>query len=548
MWTLPSFRKAGRVKSGSNKIERGPILVNVYEIRDLEEVRTFLFQGLWLQRVVAPSAETVRPALEWALQVLARGWPLPPIGFVADLGHVAFGMDWESKAARHKAVVPGVPAQLMPTYEDHVLGKIYADWTFSHAGDALRRYQEDDRKRGLAFLVNQLRERAGFPGVEFSPGVIHSALEMPPDDLLRQGYESLERDGLHPYLRDLYEGLIDAARRVAEVLGPEDLIELQQGTALDEEGERMAFRQVVQAALALEATLPRHRVRPLARRQEVPTRVLDEDTYPVGGFSSISNRGSIESLLHSQLAYIEDDRPDLFDVKFLRDELLYYSRDENQFLRRRRTFVMAFFPDLIERIRFKDADLPWQRGILLLAVLFTTVRKLTEWLSTDALVFEFVFFVEGQPRNFPLEAEFDLLLKLLREQVANGTVVFDFFFTVPPGALNEGQKSEQEDMKWRLREGVAEGRVEFHTVAAAADGLAALCTSRARRSLCHCLTLSVAEQQMQAQDTVITQLRVDGPRPVLGEPGASATGVGQEAEDALETWGAALHQLLQRWI
>lgn len=520
--------------------------MNTYEIRDLEEVRTFLFQGLWLQRVAAPSAETVRPALEWALQVLARGWPLPPVGFVADLGHVAFGMDWESKASRSRSV-PGVPAHLMPTYEDHVLGKIYADWTFSHAGDALRRYKEDDRKHGLAFLVNQLRERAGFPGVEFSPGVLHSALEMPPDEILRLGYESLERDGLHHLLLDLYEALIVAARCVAEVLGPEDLIELQQGTALDEEGERLAFRQVVQAALALEAALPRHRVRPLARRQEVPTRVLDEDTYPVGGFSAISNRGSVESLLHSQLAYIEDDRPDLFDIKYLRDELLYYSRDENQFLRRRRTFVVAFYPDLIERIRFKDADLSWQRGILLLAVLFTAVRKLTEWLSTDSLVFDFVFVVPpGQPRTFPLEAEFELLLKLLREQVVNGTVVFDFIVLNPPGPLSEGQKGELEQLQKHLRERVAEGRVEFHTAAAVADSLSALCTARARRSLCHCLTLSAAEQHLQAQDTVVTQLVVDGPRPALGQ--GDEVPAELEGEDAQEAWGVALHQLLQRWI
>ena len=29
---------------------------------------------------------------------------------------------------------------------------------------------------------------------------------------------------------------------------------------------------------------------------------------------------------------LRDERPDLFDMKFVRDELLYYSRDENQFL------------------------------------------------------------------------------------------------------------------------------------------------------------------------------------------------------------------------
>src|SRR5215831_11988765 len=447
--------------------------MNVYDIRDLDEARTFLQQGLWLQRVVPPTAETVKPALEWCLEVLARGNALPPIGFVADLGHVAFDMDWEGKAARHKAVVPNVPAQLMPTYEDHVLGKVYADWSFTTAAESLRRYKEGrERGRGLAFVLQQFRDRAGFDGVEFAPGILHTLLDAPPDEVLRQGYESLLEGGVHPSLQSLYESLIAAARRTAEVLGPEDIIELQHGTALDEEGERLAFRQVVQAGIALEAALPRHRVRPLARRLEVPTRVLDEDTYPVGGFSSLSNRGSIESLLHSQLAYIEDnERPDLFDIKYLRDELLYYSRDENQFLRRRRTFVLAFFPDLIERIRFKDAELPWQRGILLLAVLFVAIRKLTEWLSTDSLVFDVVFLVpEGQPRGFALQPEFGLLTKLLREQLANGTVAFDFLFQVPRGSPADAHRTELEEIQNGLREKVSQGTIRFATVTSI-DGL-----------------------------------------------------------------------------
>src|ERR1700676_1675885 len=96
------------------------------------------------------------------------------------------------------------------------------------------------------------------------------------------------------------------------------------------------------------------------------------------------------------------ERPDLFDVKFLRDELLYYSRDENQFLRRRRAFVFALYPDLTAT-RFKDPDLPYQRGVLLLALLTTAVRKLSEWLSTDALTFEVLFIGEGEDE--PLAAE-----------------------------------------------------------------------------------------------------------------------------------------------
>ena len=177
---------------------------------------------------------------------------------------------------------------------------------------------------------------------------------------------------------------------------------------------------MIQSTAALMAALPRHKVQPQSRRHDVPTHVLDEDTYPVGGFSSISNRGSVESLLHSQLAYMDEERPDLFDMKYLRDELLYYARDENQFLRCRRTFVFVFYPDLVTT-RFKDVNLPWQRIILLLGLTLAITYKLIEWLSTDALVFEFLFLADDDA--VPLGGEKALLEMILREQTANGTTV-----------------------------------------------------------------------------------------------------------------------------
>ena len=216
--------------------------------------------------------------------------------------------------------------------------------------------------------------------------------------------------------------MIAATRRMAEVLALEDVIALEQRTALADMGQYVAHRQVLQMANRLEEGLPRHKIKPLAGRREVPTRVLDEDTYPVGGFTSISTKGSVESLLHSQLAYMEHDpdlRPDLFDIKFLRDELYYYSRDENQFLRRRRVFLFCLYPDLV-KARYKDPDLPVQRIVLILSLLLTAVRKLSEWLSTDALKFEFLLV---QDRNSkPLANEAALLEMLFREQIENKTV------------------------------------------------------------------------------------------------------------------------------
>src|SRR5262249_40245758 len=141
-----------------------------------------------------------------------------------------------------------------------------------------------------------------------------------------------------------------------------------------------------------------------------------------------------------------DERPDLFDIKYLRDELLYYARDENQFLRRRRTFAFVLFPDLVHT-RFKDADLPYQRGVLLAALLVVAVRKLSDWLSTDALTF--VFFVVGQDELAP---ELSLLRTLLQEQIDTGTVV-----------IVEKATREQAERD---------------------------CALRARRSLCHCLPVA----------------------------------------------------------
>lgn len=480
--------------------------MNVVILRDPDEAQRFLVQGLWLQRAVPPAAGTVRHTLEWALEVAAGGQPLPPVGVVADLGHAAFGADRDARTSREPVTIPGLPPALMRTYEDHVLGKVYADWSFERASDAMRRFQGRDRARGLAYLVKQFRDRAGYGGVELSPGIIRTLLEAQPDELLRRGWESFTSAGPMPLLVEMYESLIAAARRMAEVLGLEDVIALEQRTALADMGQYVAHRQVLQIANRLEAGLPRHKVKPLAGRREVPTRVLDEDTYPVGGFSSISTKGSIESLLHSQLAYMERDaaeRPDLFDVKFLRDELYYYSRDENQFLRRRRVFLFCLYPDLV-KARFKDPDLPAQRIVLVLGLLLTAVKKLSEWLSTDALKFEFLLVQDKDAK--PLAQEGALLEMLFREQIENGTV---------------------------------EVRHLAEPVGPYAD-------RRAQRSLCHVLTVGTSGTDTPTELAVTTGLTVAGPRPEMRIGRDEPTEL--PGDDPVESWTATLERLLAVWV
>jgi hypothetical protein len=485
-------------------------MMTSHDLRDAEEAQVILQQSLWLQRVQAPSAASVRPALQWSLELLSSGQPLPPIGFVADVGHAALETDWLSPENRELPSLPGLPPGLARSYEDHVLGKFYADWTFARASDVLRRdrgmTQERNQARGLAFVLTRFCARVDIAGLVLSPGIIKGLLEQAPQDVLAQGWNALSRDGLHPVLAELYQSLIAAVRQMAEVLAIEDVFELEQGIALAEFGERVALRQVLQAAARLETTLPPCSFRPPTRHRETPTRILDVDTYPVGGFAALSTRGTIESLLHSQLAFMEkDERPDLFDIKYVRDELLYYARDENEFLRRRRTFIVVLHPDLVHT-RVKDPVLPYQRGVLLLALLLVVVRQLSEWLSTDALLFEFLFLAEDEGE--PLVRERELLQMLLREQIESGLVV-------------------------------------IQTIRSA-EALTGDCALRARRSLCHCLMVSIRDCPFEAPDTVVTRLSLDGPYPALAA--GTDSPVSPEGEEPLNIWSAALLKLLERWI
>lgn len=475
------------------------------ELRDSAEARPFLVQGLWLQAVSKPVPESVRPALDWALEILAGGNPLPPIGFVADLGNLAFGVARNLQRGKDAIDLPGWPQTLARSYEDHVLGKALADWTLERGFDALARYNGRDRAKGLDYIVRQIRERANLGGVLFSPAILRSLRDVPASELLAQGYESFTNNGPMPLLVTQYEQLVRGFRGTAELLAPEDWIALEQRTALAELGQYIAHRQVLQQTGRIEARLPSRPLRPLANRREVPTRVLDEDQYPVGGYSSISTRGSIESLLHSQLAFMENERPDLFEMKFLRDELFYYSRDENQFLRRRRGFAILLGPDLVQA-RFKDATLPVQRIVLVLAAILAIVRRLTDWLSHDAIHFEFLF-VQPTGGN-GLQHERELLELLLHESIERGEV-----------------------------------RMQLVESFAAAE---TVCAEFARISPLHVAIVATELVPFEVKGTVVSQFTVNGPKPILMD--GNGTVADFPDDDDAEAWATAVELWLRLWV
>ena len=296
--------------------------------------RRFLVEGLWLQRVVPPTPKHVKAVLEWAVEVASAGQPLPPLGFLADLGHAAFGT--QCVAGADFPEIPSMPPGLARTYEDHVLGKLFSDWTFEVAGElAPCRYQGRDRARGLAFVVQQFRERADFDALTLAQASSKGLIERTPDDVLAEGWDSLSRDGVLPMLPAMYESLVAAARRTAEVLGAKTSSNWSTARPWPRWASGWRCGKCCRRRPAWKPTFPGSAHSPASAAARFPLESSTKTPTRSAGFPRLPRAGSVESLLHSQLVFMEsDERPDLFDIKYLRDQLLFYA-DENQFLRRR---------------------------------------------------------------------------------------------------------------------------------------------------------------------------------------------------------------------
>jgi hypothetical protein len=186
-------------------------------------------------------------------------------------------------------------------------------------------------------------------------------------------------------------------------------------------------------------------------------------------------------------------------VKYARDELFYYSRDENQFLRRRRAFAFVLYPDLVA-LRFKDAELPYQRIVLLQSAILALVEKLTDWLSTDAIRFEVLFVQEREKK--PLAEESTLMKLLLREAMERGHAVVEHV----PDAKH--------------------ARDRLHRLA--------------QQAQVHALSASSKPQESEPDELVLTEFGSDRFEYLLKRV--------RQGEDVFDAWAEQVKQILEEWI
>ncbi|HEY0251095.1 MAG TPA: hypothetical protein VGC41_06185, partial [Kofleriaceae bacterium] len=388
------------------------------ELRTQADVASWLACGLALRRVLTEDDEAV---VAQAISACANELPaLPPPGFIADVAVLLGG-------ARLPLSTPLQTADdslkaAIRSYDDDVLARLVTNARFDDVLAAYAHLQPGDRATAISLVVGAICERASFVGASVSPAALRRALARPKEERENAARAEMLGGAATSRLADAYDRLSRSARQARALVDQHEVFALDHLNVLRDLGSRMTADHISAAAEAIERTLPRRLPANRLNRGVRDTQLADESLYPAGGFTAITPGGSnanIENLVSSELVYMEDGpEPDIFTLRFVEGELLYYTRDDSVFRRHRQVIGIALGADL-DDARVKDRDLPWQRLILALGTIVAAIRWLAEQLGDHALTIRLAF-----PPNL-LTEEKNIVGLLLGGEVQRGTVIIE---------------------------------------------------------------------------------------------------------------------------
>ncbi len=346
----------------------------------------------WLSRQHAAatraSTEQVRRASDLLRELLQRGITSVPYGVVLDW-MLLIDLEWDFPFRSLAEQAPEVPTRALPfEYENECLNPYLLS-------PNLRRLREVMTLRGKSLpRMIHLLERI-FEGVEAHVPVTLSHYHVEPTRLvhafqdlaaepeaqtdaqtaaLHQRLAALVaelHDGVAAFLRERLAGERSAEARV-EPFRPSDvdIYELEHVEIFGSRAARLHCRRLGEVAHALGPLDTRR----LTRALDVPEVVVnneDETLYPAGGVAELTTSGSFENLLSSELVYLEDPSQrdvDLFSLKYVENELLYFVRDAGLLVRRRRLIRIVVWQAHGFRVKMPQQAYPFDQylaGLLL---------------------------------------------------------------------------------------------------------------------------------------------------------------------------------------
>ncbi len=350
-----------------------------------------------LSLLVAPD-EPLFPELAASLVVIASELrQMAPLGAVLDLLGVlvmpVVRLD-EARAKLHSAHARDRELVVaISQWMDGVVAPLATSPATAELRDALASHPPSDRTAAAALVATEMLRRRSARSAEagsFDLGMIRRTCQLPARDVRVQAARFLVGAGGCELLRARYHTLSASRGALVE---PGDLLMAENAPVLRSRAARTGLRQMSETSESLSRRVPRTLPRKRSRGEASTSRTREEGSFPVGGFSSISNAGSLESVVSSELVYLNPGAElseDLFTMRWALGELLYYTRDENVATRPRTTFSVVLDGSLA-LARRKDRGAPCQRLTLALASIHVFVQHTLHILRGEAVVFRLVF-------------------------------------------------------------------------------------------------------------------------------------------------------------
>jgi len=344
-------------------------------------------------------------ACAWYAHLLGQGYDRVPFFVVHDVGHLLLegrrfqfrllsGSDAATEATSHDSVAARARRRQV-AYENHLLNRLLGLPAFERCVEALEDVARNDAIVGMLLerLLQPLRT-APLPRVEAPPHMVRGVSlgrHVTPETAAHDLAEALHLDDVEPGL-DGPAMLDTMALTCAErfqtlqlrgLIGEEDAFIVRNFDVLGTRTQRLLARQIAETEHALgEAPPP-----PPHLRSETPQVAVDlEDAgyFPQGGLDQLATRGSIENLVRSELVYLDpEQRPDIFTMRFVEGELLYYTRDEGQLMRRSRALHVVLDIGHEHDVLFPGH--PARVSVLLRAVVQRLVEDVSVLHESDAL-------------------------------------------------------------------------------------------------------------------------------------------------------------------
>ena len=161
-------------------------------------------------------------------------------------------------------------------------------------------------------------------------------------------------------LDQIYSQALQEFAEIQFKFDSDDIFEIGHPNLFERAADRFFYRRMIGAMRGL-GTWTRSVFTIKEESSWVVARYGEPQVLPLGGYDELTNKGTLSSIVTSELAYIDESMAfDLFDHKFIENQLMYFKRDSGAVFRIRRDVrIKIFLTEFFEHERHLGLLFAW---------------------------------------------------------------------------------------------------------------------------------------------------------------------------------------------